>query len=151
MNQTDQMSIDFEVQCTRCRNKHMESERHLQVVGAGRWARVCPRCNCQSYFDVRPQIAWCWSSGLIETGNEDAMPVGAILIANGPKAHLIGTIAALARIGQGASEGKFLVPGVPELDDQKAKGDALAKWLRWCARNNGHKGRHGVVFVTPAK
>lgn len=150
MSANTQAASDFEVQCTRCRNKHKEAERQLQVVGDGRWARVCPRCSCRSFFDIRPQIAWCWASGLIETGNEDALPEGAILIASGAKAYLTGTISALARIGRGVDEGKFLVPGVPELDDQKAKGDALAKWLKWCARNNGHKGRHGVVFVTPA-
>jgi hypothetical protein len=149
MSETAQATSDVDVQCTRCRNKHKESERQLQVVGDGRWARVCPRCSCKSFFDIRPQVAWCWSSGLIETGNEDALPEGAILIANGPKAYLSGTIAALARIGCGANEGKFLIPGVPELDTQKAKSDALAKWLKWCARNNGHRGRHGVVFVTP--
>jgi hypothetical protein len=149
MSGTAQLANDIDVQCTRCRNNHKESERELQVVGDGRWARVCPCCRGRSYFDLTPQVAWCWQSGLIETGNEDALPEGAILIANGAKAYLTGTIAALARIGRGASEGKFLVPGVPELDDPKAKSDALAKWLKWCARNNGHKGRHGVVFVTP--
>lgn len=149
MSVTALASSDVDVQCTRCRNKHKESERQLQVVGDGRWARVCPRCSCRSFFDIQPQIAWCWQSGLIETGNEDALPEGAILIANGAKAYLTGTISALGRIGRGASEGKFLVPGVPELDDPKAKSDALAKWLTWCARNNGHKGRHAVVFVKP--
>lgn len=149
MSVTEELASDIDVQCTRCRNKHKESERELQVVGDGVWKRVCPRCRCQSFFDLRLQIAWCWQSGLIETGNEDELPEGAILIASGAKAYLTGTISALARIGRGASEGKFLVPGVPELDDPKAKSDALAKWLTWCARNNGHKGRYGVVFVTP--
>lgn len=148
MTHTDQLSGDKDVQCTRCRHKHRKSERLVQASGDGFHARVCPRCRCRSYFDLSPQVAWCWASGLIEIGDQDAMPAGAILIASGAKAYLTGTIAALARIGRGASEGKLLVPGVPELDDQKAKGDALAKWLKWCARNNGHKGRHGVVFVT---
>jgi hypothetical protein len=151
MSHTEQLSSDKDVQCTRCRNKHKTSERQLQVIGDGRWARVCPRCGCRSFFDLTPQVAWCWASGLIEIGNEEAMPEGAILIATGAKAYLTGTISALARISRGASEGKLLVPGVPELDDQKAKGDALARWLKWCARNNGHKGRHGVVFVTSTK
>ena len=151
MSQTEKMSGDKDVQCTRCRNRHKTSERQLQVVGDGHWARVCPRCGCRSFFDLSPQVAWCWASGLIEIGNEDAMPEGAILIATGAKAYLTGTISALARIGRGASEGKLLVPGVPELDDQKAKGDALARWLKWCARNNGHMGRLCVVFFTYTK
>ncbi|WP_413672284.1 hypothetical protein ACEN9H_23490 [Massilia cellulosiltytica] len=149
MSDTAQMVSDIDVQCTRCRNKHKESDRQHKTGSNGWGQLVCPRCQCTTYFDIRPQVAWCWASGLIETGDVDAMPEGAILVASGPKAHLHGTISALARIGRGASEGKFLVPGVPELDDQKAKNDALAKWLTWCARNNGHKGRHGVVFVTP--
>lgn len=149
MSKIEQPAGEIDVQCTRCRSKHKVSERELQPVGEGRWKRVCPRCRCQSCFDIRPQVAWCWASGLIEMGDEETLPAGAILIANGPKAYLSGAIAALSRIGRGASEGKFLVPGVPEANSDKAKGDALATWLKWCARNNGHKGRHGVVFVAP--
>jgi hypothetical protein len=144
------VASDIPVQCTRCRNQHKESERQLTDVGSGNWARVCPRCSCRSYFDIRPQVAWCWASGLIEIGDESALPEGAILIARGPKAFLLGTIAVFARQGGGASEGKLLVPGIPEAEDcQKARGDVLAKWLKWCAGNNGHKGRYGVVFTAP--
>lgn len=150
MSQPAQVKGDIQVQCTRCRNRHMESERVRVEVGDGRTALVCPRCSARSFFDLRPQAAWCWSSGLIEIGDEGSLPEGAILIARGPKAGLQGTLAALARQGQGASAGQLLVPGMPEAEDcQKARGDVLVRWLRWCARNNGHPGRHGVVFVTP--
>lgn len=93
-------------------------------------------------------MAWCWASGLIEIGDEDDLPENAILIADGPRAFLVGVVSAVARHGQGASVGKLLVPGVPEAEDQQKAGDVLAKWLAWCAKNNGHKGRHGVAFVT---
>lgn len=147
-------SNDMRVQCCRCRNRHMESEREKVDAGSGMHALVCPRCSCKSFYDMRPQAAWCWASGLIEMGDESAAPEGCIVIARGAKAFLSGTIAALARHGRGANEGAYLVPGLPEADDcQKARGDALAQWLKWCARGNGHKGRHGVTFVTerPAK
>jgi DNA-directed RNA polymerase subunit RPC12/RpoP len=143
-----QSSSDIPVQCIRCRNRHMESERQKVDAGNSLHALACPRCSCKSFYDMRPQAAWCWASGLIEMGDETAVPEGGIVIARGPKAFLNGTISALARHGRGANEGAYLVPGIPEADDcQKARGDALATWLKRCARNNGHKGRHGVVFV----
>lgn len=145
-------SHDIPVQCTRCRNRHMESERvgmqSKQIPGAK--DMVCPRCSCKSYYDLRPQVAWCWASGLIEIGDE--MPAdsddgsGAIPVAAGPKAFLKGALDAVARHGYGASSGKLLVPGVPEASSQKEACDALSKWLTWCAKGNGKKGRHGVVF-----
>jgi len=49
---------DIRVECSRCRNKHMESER-LQVPsskyktsGLGICDMVCPRCCCESYYRV---------------------------------------------------------------------------------------------------
>ena len=145
---------DISVQCTRCRNKHMESTRTMVPCGnSGGIAMsesVCPRCSCKSYYDLRPQVAWCWATGLIEIG--DAMPPdgadgGPILIATGPKAHLRGKLSVLARHGKGASSGKLLVPGVPEADTQRAKGDALAEWLAWCGKR---KSRDGVTFSKAA-
>jgi hypothetical protein len=149
MSENQPIADDRNVQCTRCRNQHKPSERIRLGTDNGADALVCPRCSCRSYFDIRPQAAWCWASGLIEMGDEFELPEGAVLVAHGPKAFLHGTIAVLARRGRGASAGSFLVPGVPEADDQQAKGDALVKWLKWCAGNNGHKGRHGVVFAMP--
>lgn len=88
---------------------------------------------------MRPQVAWCWASGLIEIGN--AMPAngpdgdGPIEIARGPKSDLEGVLNVLARHGKGASAGKLLVPGVPEASDGRAAIDALNIWLAWCAKN----------------
>lgn len=96
------------------------------------------------------QIAWCWASGLIEIG--DAMPpdgtdgAGAIQIATGPKAVLEAELAVLARHGQGASSGKFLVPGVPEANDGIAAINSLTQWLAWCCKRKKHE---GVEFAQP--
>lgn len=133
------------VQCTRCRNGHLESER-IEVQGTGMSHRVCPRCRCKSFYDLTPQAAWCWASGLIEFGSVDAVPEDSIVFAHGPKSYLVGVVSAVARQGKGANAGKLLVPGIPEADDQNAAADALSKWVDWCASNNGRKGRHGVVF-----
>lgn len=118
--------------------------------------KVCPKCGCTSYYDMRPQVAWCWASGLIEIG--DAMPdgkgnadgSGAILIASGPKSELKAVLSALARHGMGASHGKLLVPGVPEANGQREAMDALIAWVAQCAKGNGHKGRYGVEFRSAA-
>lgn len=145
---------DNPVKCCRCRFEHMESER---VEKPSRKAKagalvmndlVCPACGAKAFYDLREQVAWCWASGLIEIG--DQMPAndprggGAIEIARGPKYALRGLIAVVARHGQGESTGQFLVPGVPEAEGQKAKGDALAAFLKWC---NQRKPKDGVVFA----
>lgn len=140
---------DILVRCTRCRYKHMESERICVARKSdhGLMEMCCPRCGCRSYYDMRPQVAWCWASGLIEMG--DSMPVGstngsgAIQIASGPKTFLVTQINARARHGKGDGNGQLLVPGVPEANTQRAKGDALAEWLRWCGRCS--RGRHDRV------
>jgi len=135
------------VQCTRCRVKHTEAERVDHPIRAGMTESHCPRCDCKSFYDLRPQVAWCWASGLIEIG--DAMPEpgpdggGAIKIASGPKANLKARLEVVARHGYGEGAGQLLVPGVPEADGQQAKGDALAAWLKWC----GAFRRSGVVFA----
>jgi hypothetical protein len=140
---------DILVQCTRCRNKHMESERvSKRRKGESMSDLCCPRCGGMTFFDLRPQVAWCWASGLIEIG--DKTPTeghdgsGAIEIAHGPRSTLISVLEAAARHGKGASAGKLLVPGVPEANTQKEKGDALAAWLGWC----GKRKNLGVVFST---
>lgn len=107
---------------------------------------VCPKCRCKSFFDMTPSFAWAWASGFIEIG--DTVPDDAIKIAEGVQCRLKNQVGVLARHGQGRSAGRLLVPGVPEADTQEAKGDALAKWLEWCARGNGTKHRNGVVFMT---
>lgn len=137
------------VKCCRCRNQHTTGDR--VDVPSKRFANAtestCPKCGSRSFYDMTPQVAWCWASGLIEIG--DAMPPdspnggGAIPIAKGPKYALKGRMEVVVRHGIGASEGKLLVPGVPEADGMWAKGDALSKFLAWC---NKSKPRDGVIF-----
>ena len=141
-------SADLDVQCVRCRHRHKQSERKAVRLPNGIENLVCPRCACKSQYDIKAQVAWCWASGLVEVGDVDAVPAGSIVIARGPCAFLLGALSAVCRQGKGASAGKFLVPGVPEADDQRAAGDALASWLTWCAKGNEEKHRQGVVFET---
>jgi len=146
---------DIPVKCCRCRFEHLESERVQKPPtrgGLGLSVLVCPKCRGESYFDLREQVAWCWASGLIEIG--DALPAdgpdggGAIEIARGPKFALKGQLQIVARHGMGLSEGSMLVPGVPEAEDQKAKGNALAAWLAWC---NERPARDGVTYSRERK
>jgi hypothetical protein len=89
--------------------------------------------------------AWAWQSGLIEFGRE--VPEGAIGFANGRDVPLRKLVGVLARHGQGKSEGKLLVPGVPEAETRQAKIDALIAWVDWCAKGNDKKESDGVVFI----
>ncbi len=142
---------DIPVRCCRCRYEHMESERLKKpsTTGGGlsMSTLVCPKCSAQSFYDLREQVAWCWASGLIEIGDE--LPAdgpdggGAIEIARGPKFALKSQLQVVARAGMGASEGCMLVPGVPEVESQEAKAEALAAWLLWC---NKRAPRDGVTF-----
>ena len=139
---------DIPVKCARCRHACMESD---WIDVPSKWAagwtqKTCPRCRCGSFYDMSPQVAWCWSTGLIEIG--DSMPAdsadgsGAIKIAQGPKYALKDLLEVVAR--HGYTKGQLLVPGVPEADTQREKGDALAEWLAWCGKR---KNKDGVVFM----
>lgn len=142
------------IKCTRCRH----SMTFADLVPLPRPRRsphdivltdhACPRCGCRSYYDCTPLIAWCWASGLIEIGAtlppDGPNGGGAIEVARGPAYALKGRLGVVARHGQGASAGRLLVPGVPEADNQRAKGDALGVWLTWCGRR---KSRDGVIFA----
>ncbi|MGB3067053.1 MAG: hypothetical protein WBC18_00820 [Ottowia sp.] len=146
---------DIEVKCTRCRHACMESE-WLDVPSkrfSGCTERTCPRCGCKSYYDMTPQVAWCWASGLIEIGDQAPADQvdgsGPIVIARGPRHALNAHLGAWARHGQGRSAGKLLVPGVPEADTQREKGDALGKWLAWCSGSRAAK-RNGVTLTQMA-
>jgi len=144
---------DILVKCTRCRHQCMESEwidiPHPKIKSMTE--ATCPKCGCKSYYDMRPQVAWCWASGLIEIGdqapadNEDGS--GAIVIATGPKSELEYALQILARHGQGESCGKLLVPGVPEASDRKAAADSLSEWLKWCSQSRTKKRFKDVVFT----
>lgn len=138
---------DIPVKCTRCRNEHRESERDdVLIKGFSFGTRsVCPQFGCHSYYDMRPYIAWCFASGLIEFGEPGDCPEGAIVVATGPKTEVVFRVGVLAR--HGYEHGVLLVPGVPEADGQQAKGDALEQWLSWCARSNGKKSSKGVTFL----
>jgi hypothetical protein len=46
---------DYLVKCCRCRNKHLESERKKKPTkewGILVQKLVCPRCECESYFEL---------------------------------------------------------------------------------------------------
>lgn len=112
---------------------------------------TCPRCSCETYFDMRPQVAWCWPSGLIEFGDEvptDAQDgSGPIKIAEGPLCELRLALGVLARHGRFESAGTLLVPGIPEAENQSRACFALVEWLVKC-----HKKTHrypGVQFTPP--
>lgn len=141
---------DIPVKCTRCRHQCLESQwldKPTKKYGGDitAYEKVCPKCRCTSYFDMRPQVAWCWASGLIEFGT--STPTGAMPIARGPKSFLKAVVSTRARRGQGDSTGKLLVPGVPEAAGQSEGAAALDAWLKWCAKGNGKKGLHGTVFL----
>jgi DNA-directed RNA polymerase subunit RPC12/RpoP len=147
------MMADILVKCTRCKFMHSESERKSVFNKKNDWNDlVCPKCSGKSFYDMRPQLAWCWASGLIEVG--DQLPVsgpdgaGAIAIASGPKSELMAILGVVARHGRGASAGSYLVPGVPEAADQTSAGDALEDWLTWCAKR---KIKSGVKFAALVK
>lgn len=152
-NQATVSRADLDVQCTRCRNCHKESER-VKKPSKDEFGTlafntlVCPRCGGKSYYDMTPSFAWCWASGLIEYGpqvpEEDEGGRGCIVIAQGPTAGIKAVLSVLAR--QSRTTPQLLVPGVPEADDQKEAGDALATWLAWCAKGNGKRHRWGVTF-----
>lgn len=147
--------LDISVKCTRCRNVHKEADREQRLNSKYKGLSVtdscCPCCGCKSYYDMTPQVAWCWASGLIEIG--DALPQenrdgsGAIKIATGPKYAIEGQLAAVARHSRGTDTRQLLVPGVPEAESQWGKLAALEEWL---ARLNKRKSRDGVVFAKEA-
>jgi len=134
--------VDIPVKCSRCRNETMESAWLDKPEGSSDGIRmsvkVCPKCGCKSYYDMRPQVAWCWASGLIEVGDlppaDGADGSGPIVLARGPKSSLVGALKVKARHGLGASAGKLLVPGVPEAENSTTAVDAICKWLKWCSK-----------------
>ncbi|WP_413460212.1 hypothetical protein [Herbaspirillum huttiense] len=135
---------DILIKCAngKCKHQGVESQwlpkQFHTSCGISSTSLTCPKCGCVEYYDLRPQVAWCWASGLIEIGDKapakEADGSGAIAFAQGPKAELNSVLGVCARHGLGASEGKLLVPGVPEAADQDAAADALFAWLKWCSR-----------------
>ena len=138
--------MDTPVQCCRCRNKHMRSERIDALRNGIMVDQVCPRCRCRNFYDLTPQAAWCFADGSIAFGDEIDMPSGAILIARGSKSFLRGVLSCASRYDY--KRNILIIPGVSEAETQEEKGDALAEWLRLCSKENGKKYRRGVVFAT---
>lgn len=148
-NQTQDNSAnanDILVQCTRCKNQHQKSERISKSGNHGMYDLICPRCNCKSYYDMSPMVAWCFRSGEIGIGAPEEMREGALKIAHGPKSFLDGQINVVARHGYGAFSGQLLVPGLPEADSPEEAMAALEKFMSWCEMRNGKKSSNGVVF-----
>ena len=103
--------------------------------------------NGESHWRLHaePVFAWAWQSGLIEFGR--VVPEGALMFATGIDTALQQQVGALARHGQGQSDGKLLVPGVPEAETEFQQVDALIVWTEWCAQGNGQPEAGGVIFV----
>lgn len=141
--------LNTPMKCCRCRNQHTAAER--VDVPSKKWAdtteSTCPKCGARSFYDMTPQVAWCWASGLIEFGNE--LPnADAIEIARGPHYAIRGQVGVHARHGYGDNKGKLLVPGVPEAANQLAGLEALDRWLK---QINRRKPRDGVIFSKEVK
>ena len=102
--------------------------------------------NGESFWSLHaePVFAWAWPSGLIEFGR--VVPDGALKFATGIDTALRERVGVLARHGRGKSDGKLLVPGVPEAENEDDQLDALIAWVDWCARGNGQEPANGVVF-----
>ena len=93
---------------------------------------------------AEPVVAYCWQLGLIEFGR--VVPEGALKFATGLDVQLRERVGTLARHGQGKSEGKLLVPGIPEAENEDGQIDALIEWTKWCAKGNGAPEAGSVVF-----
>lgn len=137
------------MKCCRCRHQHTGADR-VDVPSkkfANATESTCPKCGAHSFYDMTPQVAWCWASGLIEFGNE--LPsADAIEIARGPHYAIRGQVGVHARHGYGENKGKLLVPGVPEAANQLAGLEALDRWLK---QINRRKPRDGVIFSKEVK
>lgn len=138
---------DIKTKCTRCKHVCMSSE-WVDVPSkrfSGCTEKTCPRCGCRSWYDMTPQVAWCFASGEIEVGDEAPAKLadgsGAIVFAKGPKYALKDRISAVAR--HGYQPGVLLVPGVPEAKTSEERINALHAFVVWCGK--GRK-RDGVTF-----
>lgn len=111
--------------------------------------RVGEEVNCASVWCAvadSDRIAWCWSTGLIEIGEQ--LPAGAVQIARGAHRALAEVLGVVARHGKGKSAGLLLAPGVPEARNQQ---DGMTNLMLWVNRErvrNGSPSRFCVVFST---
>lgn len=102
---------------------------------------------------MRPQLAWCWATGVIEMGDEvppdDVEGRGPIVIARGPKSMLKPALEGLARrVRFGSNACRLVVPGIPEAENQSRACFALVEWLVKC-RKQAHHYHPGVRFTPP--
>lgn len=74
-------------------------------------------------------VAFGWASGLIEIGPRKRP--GACVICRGEEEAVTSLMNAAARHGRGQSEGKLLVPGVPEASDRRKAMDAFIAFVGW--------------------
>ena len=142
------MSTDRNCQCTRCKNKHLESERKSVQDKKFSFASdlVCPRCGCKNFYDITPAKAWCRMSGVIGMGTADEQldPYAGkpILFATGPHCDLT------TRLNREAERAMFgwVVPGMPKAKDEKDAMVILRLWVNRCSYANGSRLARGVVF-----
>ena len=143
---------DFPIRCTRCKHKcnYSDLEERSSKKYGGCIELVCPRCGCRSYYDLSPWFAWSWASGLIEMGEQPpeqkADGSGCFVFAKGPRAELESAISVLARHGKGESDGRYLVPGVPEASCGTEAIGAFSRWVDWCMTRNERHTKRGVLF-----
>lgn len=93
-------------------------------------------------------IAWCWASGIVETGL--VMPADAMPIASGPAFNLAKELDVACRHGKRPSTGSLLVPGVPEAQYQQEGLRALRAFIHWRAHSgNAAKAlrRLGITYA----
>lgn len=74
--------------------------------------------------------AYCFASGEIEMGS--AVPDGAIWVAYGCHSALTGLIEGTARLAH--DNATWLIPGVPEAENQTIASNALAAYLSWIGK-----------------
>ena len=82
--------------------------------------------------------AFCWATGVISFG--EIVPEGAIFIAFGPLKKVRALIWGTARLAYDGHT--FLVPGIPEADDQIEARNALSAYLKWI----GQRPIHNVII-----
>lgn len=84
-------------------------------------------------------LAYCYASGHIEFGSK--CPGGALPLVRGPDQEVRDFIAGVARLAY--DNETWLVPGVPEAEDQEKAMDALLRFEAWItpsARKHGLRG-----------
>ena len=135
--------VDVDIKCCRCRHEHKESDRG--EVPSKRIARayqsICPKCGAHSYFDMTPQVAYCWSTGEIEFGDEKAEE--SIALATGPKCELKPFIASIARLAYDGHT--LLVPGLPEADELRTRLAAVHEFIEQIRKREGRNKRFSGV------